>query len=424
MLVRTAYKFRLYPTRAQDTLLRDTLATCAEVYNSLLHWRKHDYEVTGASPSYRDQQNALPLWKKSHPHLSRVHSQVLQNVCKRVDLAYQSYFDRLADYKAREAQGRCKVKNDAVEKCPGPPRTKGKGCYDSITYTQARSFTVGEGCIGFSKLATIKAVLHREIPGVQKTATLRKQSGKWFVTLSCEVEADFLPESEKSVGIDVGLENFATFSDATPPIENPRFLRTEQKALAKAQRKFDTVKHKHQTPSRRKAKKAVSRVHERIRNRRHDFHHQEAHKIVSVYGVITVEDLNVANMSRSPAPKRDGETGAYLPNGHAAKAELNKSILDAGWSAFRRILKSKAESAGREFHEIDPAFTSQDCAQCGYRPPKEQRKKLSDRWHECSKCGYSVHRDKNSAVAIDNIGMGLHAVRHRPIEAPSFTTGK
>ena len=235
------------------------------------------------------------------------------------------------------------------------------------------------------------------------------------------MEQVLLPFSEKSVGIDVGLETFATFSDDTPPIDNPRFFRTDQKALAKAQRKFDKGKHKHKTKPRRKAKKAVGRIHERIRNRRHNFHHQQARKIVNVYGIITVEDLNITNMSKSPAPKLDLETGIFLPNGHAAKVGLNKSILDAGWYSFRMILKSKAESAGRGFYEINPAYTSQDCAECGYRPPKEERKRLSDRWHDCPKCGYSVHRDKNSAVLQDKIGVGLHTVRHRPREAAAFT---
>lgn len=375
----------------------------------------------GSSPSYYEQKKALPVWKETHPALSCVHSQVLQNVCKRVGLAYQAYFDRLEDYQMREAQGRLKIVNGEMEKRPGPPRSKGKGCYDSITYTQASGFTVGEDCIGLSKLATIKAILHRAIPGAMKTATIRRQSGKWFVSLSCEIEPELLPVSEKTVGLDVGLETFATFSDDTQPIENPRFFRTDQKALAKANRKFDKVKHKHKSRTRRKAKKVVGRVHERIRNRRHNFHHQEASKIVLVYGIITVEDLKVSNMSKSPAPKRDLATGKYLPNGHTAKAGLNKSILDAGWYSFRMILKSKAERAGREFYEINPAYTSQDCAQCGYRPPKEERKKLSDRWHDCPNCGYSVHRDKNSAVLQDKIGMGLHTVRHRPIEAVAFT---
>src|SRR5580704_5824719 len=88
-----AIKFRLYPTLAQETRLREILATCCEVYNSFLNWRRFDFEVLGTSPSYYDQKKALPVWKESHPELSLVHSQVLQKVCKRADLAYQSYFD-------------------------------------------------------------------------------------------------------------------------------------------------------------------------------------------------------------------------------------------------------------------------------------------------------------------------------------------
>ena len=100
---KTAIKFRLYPTRAQETLLEETLSTCRDVYNSFLHWRKYDYEVHGASPSYYTQKKALPVWKETHPELSCIHSQVLQNVCKRVELAYQAYFDRLEDYQRQAA---------------------------------------------------------------------------------------------------------------------------------------------------------------------------------------------------------------------------------------------------------------------------------------------------------------------------------
>ena len=94
MVVRKAYKFRLYPTHAQETLLNQTLETCREVYNTLLHWRRYDYELYKTTLSYQDQQHALPLWKKDHPELKAVHSQVLQNVCRRVQLAYDAYFDR------------------------------------------------------------------------------------------------------------------------------------------------------------------------------------------------------------------------------------------------------------------------------------------------------------------------------------------
>src|SRR5579863_208746 len=144
MVVRKAYKFRLYPIRSQETLLTEILETCCEVYNAFLHWRRYDYDLYKTSPSYLDQKKALPLWKQDHPELREIHSQVLQNVCKRVDLAYESYFDRLADYQLRKEQGRLKIVNNELEKCLGPPRPKGRGSYDSLTYPQAGGFTVGE----------------------------------------------------------------------------------------------------------------------------------------------------------------------------------------------------------------------------------------------------------------------------------------
>jgi putative transposase len=216
--------------------LREMLGTCCDVYNSFLHWRRYNFDLFGTSPSYYEQKKALPIWKKDHPELGEVHSQVLQDVCRRADLAYQSYFDRLADYQERKAKGCLKE----GEKCPGPPRSKGKGVYDSITYTQAASFEVGENALSVSKLGCFKAVIHRALPGIPKTCTIRRQSGKWFATISCEVEAELLPESQEQVGIDVGLNHFAITSDEEF-IDNLRFFRQDEKALAKAQRKFARV---------------------------------------------------------------------------------------------------------------------------------------------------------------------------------------
>jgi putative transposase len=120
-------------------------------------------------------------------------------------------------------------------------------------------------------------------------------------------------------------------------------------------------------------------------------------------------------MSASPAPKPDPEKeGQFLPNGHAQKAGLNKSILDAGWYTFLQITSSKAESAGRIYLEVNPAYTSQDCSGCGYRPPPEERKKLSDRWHLCPKCGLSMDRDTNSSHLVLQKAVGLHSLPVEP----------
>jgi putative transposase len=387
-------KYRLQPTAAQETALRGMLATAREVYNSLVNWRKYAYEVQGKSPNYCEQANALPLWKKAHPHLCDVNAQVLQEVAKRVDRAFLAFFRRVNE-------------GDT----PGYPRFKGKGQYDSLTYPQGGAkgcFNVGTDAIRLSKVGMVKAVVHRPLPGTAKTCTVCLQAGKWFACVVCEVEAEPLPQSTEAIGIDVGLNVFAALSNGEF-IANPRFFRKEEKALQKAQRKADKFKHarnKEQKAKRRKAYKVVSRIHERIRNRRHDFVHQLSRKLVNRFGLIAVEKLNVKNMSKSPAPKQDAETGEYLSNGASAKAGLNKSILDAAWSMFRFCLAYKAESAGRKNTEVNPAYTSQDCSQCGYRVPKT----LSERVHVCPCCGLVLDRDVNAARNILQIAVGQHSV--------------
>ena len=392
------FKYRLYPTRSQERKLQAALDVCRGLYNSFLHDRKFRYEVEGKAPSQYEQEKKIAQWKATHPELSTVHAHLLQNVAVRIQRAFDAYVRRLQDYQLRKQAERLN-KN---EKCPEPPRKKGRGVYDSLTWKEyGNGNRVEEGGVFLSKVGTLKAIIHRPLCGTPKTMTVKRQSGKWFVMVSCEVQEEPLPVSLDEVGIDVGLEKFAAFSTGEF-IANPRFFRTDEKQLKKAQRRFEKVKHKHRSNKRRKAKKAVTRIHERIRNRRHDFHHQEARKIVNRFGLIAVEALDVSNMSASPSPKMDEETGQFLPNGHAAKAGLNKSILDAGWYNFRQIVSSKAASAGRIYVEVDPAYTSQDCCGCGYRA----KKRLWQRWHACPVCGLSIDRDTNAGNNVLERGRG------------------
>ena len=149
---------------------------------------------------------------------------------------------------------------------------------------------------------------------------------------------------------------------------------------------------------------AAARIHERIRNRRHDFCHQNAWRIVNRFGVIAFEKLSVENMTCRPKANPDpNNEGQFLPNGASAKAGLNKSIVDAARSQLRSTLVSKAESAGRETLAVNTAYTSQDCSGCGYRPDGlggRTKKKLSERWHLCPMCSLSVDRDTNAVVNI------------------------
>jgi len=388
-------RYRLFPTKEQTRKLEDTLETCRLVYNSLVNERVFRYETAKVSVGRYDQQKMFPQWSKDFPEVKAVHSQVLQNVAVRVDLAFLAFFRRV---KAGET--------------PGFPRLKGKGQYDSITYPQS-GFKVGASTVSlsmFGKQVQIKAKLHRPVVGTVKTCTVRRDGRKWFVCFSVEQEDEFLPPCPGAIGLDAGLNSFLALSNGEF-VDNPRFFRRDEKELAKAGRK--QTKTKKRSKERRKANKVLSRIHERIRNRRHDFVHQTARRLVNRFGVIAVEKLNVKNM-----------LGDHC---------LAKSISDASWSMFRCVLTSKAESADREVIAVNPAYTSQDCSGCGYRPDGLEgrtKKKLSDRWHFCPKCSASLDRDTNAAVNILRLALnhslrgtsldGITSSQGKPVEAPAF----
>jgi putative transposase len=239
-------------------------------------------------------------------------------------------------------------------------------------------------------------VYHRPITGKIKTCTVQRSStDKWYITFSVECEPERLPECPEQVGIDVGLKTFATLSDGQE-IENPRFFRKEEKAIKKVQRKHSKLAKG--TRERRKHRKAVARVHERIKWRREDFTHQESRRIVDSFGIIAVEDLTVNRMVHNHC--------------------LAKSIADAAWSAFFVQLSSKAEEAGRVFIKVNPAYTSQDCSRCHHR----QKMPLSERMYHCPCCLLSIDRDLNASKNI--LALGLQSLGIQPVEAPVIYQGE
>jgi len=375
--MRKTFKYRLFPTQAQVTVLESQLDECRWLYNHFLEQRKTSYETTKTAPSMYDQQATIPALKKGRPSLSVAHSQVLQNVAVRIDLAFKAFFRR--------------VKSGET---PGYPRFRGKFRYHSMTFPQAPS-----GCklvgdkLTLAKVGSLHVVLHRPVQGVVKTCTVRRAStGKWYVSFSCEVPTpEPLPTSTAPVGIDVGLTTFATFSDGEE-VANPRFFRTDEKELAKAQRKF--AKTAKGTAERRKARKPVARIHERIAFRRHNFAHQESSKIVKRFGFIAVEDLEVNRMVHNRC--------------------LSKSISDAAWSLFFSVLFVKAESAGRTAIKVNPAYTTQTCSSCGHR----QKLTLDVRVYRCPCCQLVLNRDHNAALNI--LALGLQGVGSNPVEAPGL----
>jgi putative transposase len=372
MIVRKSFQFSLRPTKKQTRALQAQLEECRWLYNELLSQRKLSYEELDISLSKYDQNMLLPLLKEERPSLNHVHSQVLQNVVDRLEKGFQAFFRR------------CK----AGEK-PGFPRFRGIHRYNSLCYPQSGFTLIGKE-LKLSKLGSIRIKMHRPIEGTIKTCTLRcNPSGNWTISFSCEITLEPLVLKTESVGIDVGLEYFATLSNGQE-IKNPRFFKKGEKVLAKAQRKLSKLEKG--TKERRSQGKVVAKIHEKIRNQRKDFCHKEARKIIDRYQYIFAEDLNIKNMMEG--------------------APFAKSIADASWNQFLQILSYKAEEAGRKMEFVNPAYTTQKCFKCGHR----EKKKLTERTHHCKHCGCTTSRDFNAAQNILALGMdGLGIIPRSPL---------
>jgi putative transposase len=367
-----AFRYRLYPSKAQQTKINETLELLRWVYNETLAVRKNSWDKEKKSVSLFTTNKLLTAWKKERPELCGVFSQVLQDAQVRVDLAFKAFFRRVK----------------AGEKDAGYPRFKGRGRYDSLTYTQF-GFKLESNVLALAKIGSVRVNMHRPVRGEIRRVTIRRAStGKMFVSIIAEVESNPLPFKDGSVvGVDVGLESFATLSNGEK-ILNPRFFRAEEDELAKAQRRLSAEKK--DSLEWRKRLKVVQRVHERISNKRSNFVHQESRRLVDRFGVIAFEDLNIKGMQQNHG--------------------LVKSISDAAWGMFVNAARNKAEEAGSRGVLVNPKFTSQACSRCGLIVKKD----LSERTHRCE-CGLVMDRDLNAAINI--LRMGLHSLSQMGIEA-------
>ncbi len=363
------FRFRIYPTKHQLTLLGSILEECRWVFNETLATRKKSWEEKRESLSKYDTHGLLTIWKKERPTLKNVHSQVLQNVQERVDLAFKAFFRRVK----------------TGEK-PGYPRFRGADRYNSFCYPQS-GFKVKDKLIHLSKIGDVKIVLHRPIEGKVKTCTVRRAaSGKWYIAFVCEVEIAPLPQNKEQIGIDIGLKSLV-FLSSGESVPAPKFFRKDESDLARVQCR----QSKNKTPQDRHA---IALIHERIASRRNNFSHQLSRRLVNQFGVIAVEDIKSSRMLHNHC--------------------LAKSISDAAWSDFFNKLMYKAEWAGRQFVKVNPAYTSQDCSRCGHR----QLLSLSDRIYNCPCCGLSMDRDMNASLNILSRGratLGIQSVEAAPL---------
>ncbi|WP_245575116.1 RNA-guided endonuclease InsQ/TnpB family protein [Meiothermus rufus] len=360
MTMRKAFKYRLYPTKPQARDLERTLFLCRQLYNAALQERRDAYRKAGVSLTYYQQKRSLPEIRTELLEYKGVHSQVLQNVIERVDLAFQGFFRR--------------VKHGEN---PGYPRFKGQGRYDSFTFPQAGTTGVklqkdGKRVLLYG-IGSVKVKLHRPLEGRLKTATVKREAEHWYIVFVCEVEPKPLPPNEETIGIDLGTNPHFLVTSEGEMVEAPRYFQKAQAKLAPAQRSLS--RKKRSSNRRKEARKRVAALHRKIANQRRDFHHKLARRLVKQYGTIVHENLNIEGLARSCAAK---------------------GVQDAGWAQFLSILAYKAAEAGRRVIAVDPKYTSQACPTCGHR----ERRPLWVRVYTCPGCGAHLHRDVAAAQNV------------------------
>ena len=393
-----AYKFLLRPTVRQVQALSEMLRDHCSLYNGALQERRDAYRhPSKTSVRYGEQSAQLKEIRAFDPeNQGRWSFSSQQATLRRLDRAMQAFFRRVRS-------------GDA----PGCPRFRGVSWFNTVDFPKD-----GDGCrwdstphdpvtrVRLQGVGHVKVHQHRPVPGRVKTVSVKREGRKWFVVLTAEQEQpDPLPATGSVVGIDLGIANFLADSDCTF-VPNPRHDRRAAVKLQAAQQalsRFPRCKTKDRTANHRRAVEKVAQLHGKVRRQRLDHAHKTALGLVRTHDVIAHEDLRIRNMSKAPAPKPDlDKAGAFLPNGAAAKAGLNRSINDAGWGVFLTILHAKAESAGREVIAVDPRNTSRTCPACGHIA-KENRP-TQEKFH-CVACGHTAHADTVGALNVLRAGL-------------------
>lgn len=366
--IHRAYKYRFYPTKEQEILIAKTFGSVRYVWNTILDWRSKEYTLNQTKINYVKSAKKLTDMKQDIEWLSEISSVALQQTLRDQDSAFSSFFAKRSKY----------------------PNFKSKHSNQSFRLTSS-GFTFKDGVLKIAKSKTpLKVKWSRKIKGTVSSITISKDSAdRYFVSMLSEDTVESKPMPTKSVGIDLGLTDFATTSDGNKYKPLKATAKYTQKLL-KLQRRLSKKQHSRYkgdtTPKSKnyiKAQKKVAKVHAKIADSRNDFLQKLSTKLISENQVICLEDLNVAGMVKN--------------------RKLSKHISDASWSKFVTMLQYKADWYGRTLSFVSPWFpSSQICSNCGTRDGK---KALSVRKWICPHCGTHHDRDINAANNILTAGL-------------------
>jgi putative transposase len=342
----------------------ETLETCRRLYNSLLAQRMAN------GTGFYEQKRKLVDMKRDDKYLKAVHSQVLQDVALRLDKAFQSFFVGLSKY----------------------PRFKRRGRYNSFSYPQHKiGFSLSGNFLKLGKIGRIRIRLHREIIGTIKRATLIKDIDHWFVAFSIEQQKGAVPDEEKrasSVGVDMGITSVVALSSGET-IPNPKFLERSAEMIKHLQRELS--RKKKGSKNRERAKITLGKAWRKVRRQRDDFAHKLSFKLTKKNGIVVFEELKINRMVRNH--------------------NLASAILDSTWGKLRQLTAYKAERRGGRVVLVNPSATSQKCSRCQEVVPKS----LSERVHQCLKCGLTLDRDINAARNILKAGLEQSHAETEPL---------